>query len=205
DLFCDAELDLAQHLRNLLLERLDSFGIRAALALLRAEPACSTSRLRAELARCSGMAELRGRLHAVFGARADGIKAAAGLASLAELAAELGDGAARQRINDAITALLARPQAHQLLVLAALTLVTSGELELSAELRAEVLRVGGSTDPGTALGMPEASSTELAGHALTRASWWRSFAGMGASPKQARVGEAIHRAYFLLWQRLEEQ
>src|SRR5690606_40092517 len=58
--------------------------------------------------------------------RSDGIKAAAALASIAALAHAAEDPAERNRVRDAIEVLLAKPEAHQLRVLEALTLVGLG-------------------------------------------------------------------------------
>ncbi|HKN95949.1 MAG TPA: GTPase, partial [Pseudonocardiaceae bacterium] len=151
---------------------------------------------------------VRGRLDTVFRARADGIKAAAALASITALAHASGDPGERRRVHDAIEVLLGRPEAHQLRVLEALTLVTSGAVDLPADLVDEVLRVGStvdtSADLGRQLGLPDRPVPDLAGYALGRAGWWRSFASFGATPAQSRVAHVVHRAYFLLWRRLRD-
>lgn len=74
-------------MRSRLLEKLDLYGIGQALLALDAEPALTAGALRRVLFDVSGFAAVRGRLDAVFRARADGIKAAAALASVTSLAA----------------------------------------------------------------------------------------------------------------------
>ncbi len=203
DLFTemDAPVDRATRLR--LLQLLDLYGISEAVQILRAEPAISAGELRRRLLDASGFGELRRRLGEVFRSRADGIKASAALASMAALAASSGDWAERQRVHDAIEVLLQRPEAHQLRLLEALTLVSTGAVEMPPDLSAEILRVGGSVRPEDQLGLPAASAEQLQAQALARAGWWRSFASFGATPAQSRVAHVVHRAYFLLWQELK--
>jgi hypothetical protein len=141
----------------------------------------------------------------VYRARADGIKAAAALASVTALAHASGDAGERQRVHDAIEVLLAKPEAHQLRLLEALTLVTSGAVNMPEDLAEEVLRVGSNADIGEQLGMKGRPHRELSAYALERAGWWRSFASFGATPAQSRVAHVVHRAYFLIWQQLREQ
>lgn len=200
DLFTSWDCDVPAGLRSRLLEKLDLYGIGRALAALDAEPALTAGALRRVLFDASGFAAVRGRLDAVFRARADGIKAAAALASVTSLAS--GDPGERQRVHDAIEVLLARPEAHQLRLLEALTLVSSGAVTLAADLTEEVLRFGSTPDVAGQLGLRGRPAAELVAHALERAGWWRSFASFGATPAQARVAHVVHRAYFLIWQQL---
>jgi len=202
DLFTSLDAPVSADARHALLAKLDLYGLRRAVAALRADPGLSAGALRELLLGSSGLAEVRRRLNAVFRARADGIKAAAALASVTALAAS--DSVDRQRVHDAIEALLARPQAHQLRLLEALTLVAGGAVTLPEDLAAEVLRVGSTADVATQLGMPGRPRHEHAAYALERAGWWRSFAGFGATPAQGRVAHVVHRAYFLIWQQLRE-
>jgi Dynamin family len=208
DLFTTWDVPVSSATRVRLLAALDLYGIRGALAALRAEPGLATGALRRALLAGSGLAGVRGRLDTVFRARADGIKAAAALASITALAHASGDPGERQRVHDAIEVLLSKPEAHQLRLLEALTLVTSGAVDLPEDLADEVLRVGStvdtSADLGRQLGLPDRSATDLAGYALERAGWWRSFASFGATPAQSRVAHVVHRTYFLLWRRLRE-
>jgi hypothetical protein len=205
ELFTSWDVGVPAATRAALLARLDLYGIECAITAIREAPNITTGSLRRLLLDLSGLAEVRGRLEAVFRARADGIKAAAALASIVAIAAASGDDGERQRVHDAIEVLLAKPQAHQLRLLEALTLVASGALDLPADLAEEVLRVGSSVRVDEQLGRPGAEPAELAGHALERAGWWRSFASFGATPAQSRVAHVVHRAYFLIWQRLREQ
>lgn len=200
DLFTSWDCDVPAGLRSRLLEKLDLYGIGRALAALDAEPSLTTGALRRVLFDASGFAAVRGRLDAVFRARADGIKAAAALASVTSLAS--GDPGERQRVHDAIEVLLARPEAHQLRLLEALTLVSSGAVTLAPDLTEEVLRFGSTPDVAGQLGLRGRPVADLVAHALERAGWWRSFASFGATPAQARVAHVVHRAYFLIWQQL---
>ncbi|WP_285750181.1 dynamin family protein [Lentzea sp. NBRC 105346] len=200
DLFTSWECDVPSGVRVRLLEKLDLYGIGQALRAIDAEPAITAGALRRKLLDSSGFAEVRGRLDAVFRARADGIKAAAALASVTSLAS--GDPGERRRVHDAIEVLLAKPEAHQLRLLEALTLVVSGAVALPTDLADEVLRVGSTPDIPGRLGLVGRPVQELTAYALERAGWWRSFASFGATPAQGRVAHVVHRAYFLMWQQL---
>ncbi|MEA5359737.1 dynamin family protein [Amycolatopsis sp., V23-08] len=205
DIFTSWECDVPAGTRLRLLEKLDLFGISHAVDAVRKEPEITAGALRRSLLDASGLEAVRHRLSIVFAARADGIKAAAALASVTALAHASGDPGERQRVHDAIEVLLAKPEAHQLRLLEALTLVASGAVDMPEDLSEEVLRVGSNADIGAQLGKPGANRPELAAHALERAGWWRSFASFGATPAQSRVAHVVHRAYFLIWQQLREQ
>ncbi|WP_199428996.1 dynamin family protein [Qaidamihabitans albus] len=204
DMFTSWECDVPAGVRLRLLEKLDLYGIRCATEAIRAEPGITAGALRRTLLDSSGLAAVRGRLNTVFAARADGIKAAAALASVTALAHASGDQAERQRVHDAIEVLLAKPEAHQLRLLEALTLVASGAVDMPEDLADEVLRVGSNADIAAQLGKPGGARADLAVYALERAGWWRSFASFGATPAQSRVAHVVHRAYFLIWQQLRD-
>ena len=205
DLFTAMAAPVPAATRARLLDLLDLHGVRVALAAIDADQRVSAGELRRRLLDASGLGELRTTLDSVFRARADGIKAAAALASVTALADASGDPGERQRVHDAIEVLLQRPEAHQLRLLEALTLVASGAVVLPADLAGEVLRVGGCAEVAERLGLPGRPPAELAGYALERAGWWRSFASFGATPAQGRVAHVVHRAYFLIWQRLRDE
>lgn len=205
DLFTSLEAPVDSPTRVRLLQLLDLYGIRQAVDIVRAEPTVSAGELRRRLLARSGLEEFRRRLGEVFRLRSDGIKASAALASIGALAASTADPHERQRVHDGIEMLLQRPEAHQLRLLEALTLVSSGAVSMDPELAAEILRLGGSTRPDEQLGLVGRRGAELQAAALERAGWWRSFASFGATPGQSRVAHVVHRAYFLLWQQLKGQ
>ncbi|WP_033436366.1 dynamin family protein [Saccharothrix sp. NRRL B-16314] len=202
DLFVSWECDVPVGTRTRLLEKLDLYGIGKALEAIDGEPNITAGALRRKLLDASGLDGVRAKLNAVFRSRADGIKAAAALASVTSLAAASGDPNERQRVHDAIEVLLAKPEAHQLRLLEALTLVASGAVAMPTDLVEEVLRFGSSPDLSEQLGLRGRPPQELMAYALERAGWWRSFASFGATPAQSRVAHVVHRAYFLIWQQL---
>src|SRR5256885_4127432 len=104
DIFTTWECAVPAGTRVRLLEKLDLYGVRTAVDALRAEPDLTAGALRRKLLDASGLAAVRSRLDAVFRARADGIKAAAALASVTALAHASGDPGERQRVHDAIEA-----------------------------------------------------------------------------------------------------
>lgn len=202
DLFTTLDCTVPSGVRAGLLERLDLYGTSCALRALEADPTMSAGRLRAALHAASGVQQVRGRLDRVFTARADAIKAAAALGSLTALVQRSGTMGEQVALRDAVERLLRLPEAHQLRVVEALTLLTSGAVTLPAHLVAEAVRLGSETAPADRLGLTGTPAPQLAAVALERAGWWRSFASFGASPAQSRVAHVVHRAYFLLWQQL---
>jgi hypothetical protein len=205
DLFTTLDAPVPVATRQRLLDRLDLYGVRRALAVLAVDPQLTTGALRTVLRAESGLDRLRARLDAVFRARADGIKAAGALSSITALAQAGGDPQERRLVHDTVEALLATPQAHQLRLLYAVLQVSTGAVPLPADLAGEVLRVGGSTVAAEQLGLVGRPQVELACYAMARAGWWRSFASFGATPAQARVAHVVHRTYFLLWQQLRDE
>jgi predicted GTPase len=207
DLFVSGDSAVSPADRGRLLELMDLHGIRRALESIDAEPRITAGALRRALLDASGLAPLLGKLDSVFRARADAIKASAALASLAALARACDDRAEQQAVRDGIETLLARPEAHQLRLLDALTQVASGAVAMPADLADEVQRIGGASGDSAVeiaeqLGRPHDSPRQLTEHVLERANWWRSFASFGATPAQSRVAHVVHRAYFLIWQQL---
>lgn len=205
DLFTTLPCPVPAGTRTRLLERLDLYGVGRALAALDADPGLRAGALRLLLREASGLDQLQRRLSAVFRARADGIKAASALTSITAVARAGADPRERALVQDAVEVLRARPEAHQLRLVEALTQVSTGSVPLPADLTDEVLRVGGAGSAAEQLGLLGRPRAELAAHALERAGWWRAFAGFGATPAQARVAHVVHRAYFLLWQQLRER
>lgn len=202
DIFTAWQCPVPAGTRARLLERLDLYGIQRCVDAIKREPGLTAGALRRVVLQASGLAAVRSRLETVFAARADGIKAAAALASISAIADAAQDAVERSKVRDAIEVLLAKPEAHQLRMLEALTLVTSGAVELPDDLSDEILRVGSNVEVRAQFGMPAANRDELVEYALQRAGWWRSFASFGATPAQSRVAHVVHRTYFLLWQQL---
>ncbi|WP_460863502.1 dynamin family protein [Rhodococcus aerolatus] len=200
DLFTTLPCGVDQAARSALLHRLGLHGVRVGLDVLAADPGVGTGALRARLHAATGLSALRARLDSVLGARSEVIKAAAALASLTALAAD--DPVLAAVVTDGVEALLARPEAHRLRLVQVLTQLASGAVALPEDLAAEVVRVGADTAPAVRLAAPGATPAQLSARALERAGWWRSWAGLGASPAQARLAHEVHRAYFLLWQQL---
>jgi hypothetical protein len=202
DLFVRPEVPVPVGGRARLLERLDLFGVRQAVDLIAADPGLTTGELRRRLATQSGFPALRELVDHAFRRRADGIKASVALAALDLLAARAPVPADRTHIRDAVEELVQRPQAHQLRLLEAAALVSSGTVPMPAERAAELAALVSGETAAEQLGAPGAGREVLSGRALERAAAWRSFATFGATPAQSRVAHEVHRGYFLLWQRL---
>ncbi len=202
DLFVRPEMPVSVSGRARLLERLDLFGIRQAVDLILADPKLTTGELRRRLVEQSGFPVLRDLVEHAFRRRADGIKATVALAALDVVAAQAPVATDRARIRDAVEGLLQRPEAHQLLLLDAAALVTSGTVPLPDELAAELAALIGGETAAEQLAAPGRDLEGLRALALERAAAWRSFATFGSTPAQSRVAHVVHRGYFLLWQQL---
>jgi hypothetical protein len=202
DLFVRPEMPVSVSGRARLLERLDLFGIRQAVDLITVDPRLTTGELRRRLVDQSGFPVLREMVEHAFRRRADGIKATVALAALEVVAAQAPAATDRARIRDAVEGLLQRPEAHQLRLLEAAALVSSGTVPMPDALAAELAALTSGETPAEQLAAPGRDLDGLRALALERAAAWRSFAAFGSTPAQSRVAHVVHRGYFLLWQRL---
>ncbi|MBI1758066.1 MAG: dynamin family protein [Actinobacteria bacterium] len=204
DLFVrpDPAIAVAVAGRLRLLERLDLFGIRHATDLLAVDAALTTGELRRRLAERSGLAPLRDLVGDAFGCHADGIKANVALTALRHIGRQAATARDRAVIADAVEELAQQPLAHQLRVVAAAALVSSGAVRVPEQLAVELDRLAHGGDPVDQLGAPHLDRRGLAELALRRARAWRAFATAGSSPAQGRIAHVVHRGYVLLWQRL---
>lgn len=201
DLFMRPEVGVDPDARERLLIKLDLYGIRTAIDAILGNRQISTGELRTILESASGYPKLRAVIDGVFSVRADDIKSAVALSALDSLAAKCAPGP-RDLIYDALEELYQHPEAQQLRLLEAATLVTSGRVDLPEDMFDEVRNLVTGTNPGEMLGTPSASSDELITAALEGAGRWRSFATFGSNPTQSRIAHIIHRSYFLIWQQL---
>lgn len=201
DFFVRPEIPVDVAGRERLLVRLDLFGTRTAVEAILADPRITTGRLRQILEERSGFPELNRVISGVFSVRADDIKSAVALAALEELA-HRSPPRIRDAMADELEELYQHPEAQQLRLLEAATLVSTGKVDLPDEMFDEVRRLVTGAAPDEMLGSPGASIPDLVPHALEAASRWREFATFGSNPAQARIAHTIHRSYFLLWQQL---
>lgn len=202
DFFMREEIAVDLEARERLLTRLDILGARKAVELIREDPAVSTGTIRNRLELLSGYGGMRRIIDGVFSVRADDIKSSVALAALDNLAS-VSPPQAREAIYDALEELYQRPEAQQLRLLEAATLVTSGKVDLPDDMFDEVRTLVTGTSPGEMLGAPSEPVPALVERALDAAGRWRSFATFGSTPAQSRIAHTIHRSYFLLWQHLK--
>lgn len=201
DFFVRPEIPVDVEGRERLLARLDLFGTRNAVEAILADPQITTGRIRQLLEENSGFPTLDKVISGVFSVRADDIKSAVALAALEQLA-HSSPPRVRDVMADELEELYQHPEAQQLRLLEAATLVSTGKVELPDEMFDEVRRLVTGAAPDEMLGTPGASITELIQHALDAAGRWREFATFGSNPAQARIAHTIHRSYFMLWQQL---
>ncbi|MGI8868769.1 MAG: dynamin family protein [Mycobacteriales bacterium] len=201
DFFINADVDVDARVRGRLIERLDLFGIRYAVEQLVAGPDVSAGELRRRLDAMCGFPEVREVVDRAFRRQADGIKANFALATLESICAGA-PPADRACIRDALEKLMQRPEAHQLRMLEAASIVGTGIVALPPEFTEDLAALIGHDTPSEQLGRPGAPMETLRQIALDKAGRWRSFATFGSTPAQSRVAHVVHRGYFLLYQQL---
>lgn len=201
DLFLRPEIPIPEEDRERLLVRLDLFGARKAVELILADPTVSTGALRDMLEQVSGYPHLRQVIDGVFSTRADDIKSSVAISALEQLATRT-PPQIRDLIYDELEVLYQHPEAQQLRLLEAATLVTTGKVELPDDMFDEVCQLVTGTKPDEMLGALGEPLPALVDRALDAAGRWRSFATFGSTPAQSRVANIIHRSYFMLWQHL---
>src|SRR5262249_2173728 len=155
--------------RARLLERLDLFGIGQAVDLIAADPTLTTGELRRRLVDQSGVPALREPLDHTFRRRAGGSKARVAVAALDLVAAPAPAAADRTGIRDAVEELLQHPQAHQLRLLEATALVSSGTVPMPDSRAAELAALASGETVAEQLGVPGADPGALRDLALERA------------------------------------
>ena len=201
DFFVRPEIPVDVEGRERLLARLDLYGSRKAVEAIMTDPQITTGRIRQLLEEDSGFPAVNTVISGVFSVRADDIKSAVALAALEQLA-HRSPPRVRDAMADELEELYQHPEAQQLRLLEAATLVSTGKVDLPDEMFDEVRRLVTGAAPDEMLGAPGASITELVQQALDAASRWREFATFGSNPAQSRIAHTIHRSYFMLWQQL---
>ncbi|MFV0533802.1 MAG: dynamin family protein [Cumulibacter sp.] len=201
DFFVRPEIPVDVAGRERVLTLLDVYGARTAVDAILADPQITTGRIRDLLEQDSGFPELNKVILGVFSVRADDIKSAVALAALEQLAHD-SPPPVRDTMADELEELYQHPEAQQLRLLEAATLVSTGKVDLPDEMFDEVRMLVTGTAPDQMLGAPGATASELVQHALAAAGRWREFATFGSNPAQSRIAHTIHRSYFMLWQHL---
>lgn len=201
DFFVRPEIPVDVDARERLLTRLDRYGARIAVDAILADPTITTGALRQILEDRSGFPHLHRIIDGVFSVRADDIKAAVALSALDHLASKA-PPRVRDTMFDHLEELYQHPEAQQLRLLEAASLVTSGKVDLPDDMFDEVRALVTGSAPDEMLGSPGAPLPDLVQRALDAAGRWRSFATFGSTPAQSRVAHTIHRSYFMLWQQL---
>ncbi|MGH8879383.1 MAG: dynamin family protein [Stackebrandtia sp.] len=201
-LFATRECPVSQEQRERLLRLLDLYGINFAVAHLVANPHMATGELVRMLFAASGFPRLRQTLDQAFQLRTDAIKAGWGLTRLETIASATEHLAERELLRDAVERVIQDPQYHRLRLIEVATQVTTGAVELPADMESEVARLALTSDPAHVLGLPANDPAALVKAALEANNRWRAFAVGGASPAQARVAHVVARGFHLLAQQL---
>lgn len=203
-LFVTRECPVPTEQRERLLRLLDLYGINFAIAHLVANPQMATGELVRTLFAASGFPRLRSTLDQAFQLRTDAIKAGWGLARLEAVASASEHPAEREMLRDAIERVIQDPEYHRLRLIEVAAQVTTGAVELPADMESEVARLALTSDPARVLGMPHAPPADMIRAALEANNRWRTFAVGGASPAQARVAHVVARGFHIIAQRLRQ-
>lgn len=201
DRFSRADIGVAGDVLQQLLERLDLFGIRNAVAVVR-RGGSRASLVVEELRRLSGFDDLLTLLGRTFGANADALKATAALSALERLAySGMGAGPLRQELLDALEEVHLDPSMHRLAELRAWLSCERREAELPPQLREEVATVTLNTSAVARLGLPESSSPdEVARAAHAGILRWKSLANdAGATTSVRAIADVMVRSHEQLW------
>ena len=191
-----ARVDLATEEREHLLDQLGLFGVRLARDLLRRGEVRSAPELATELARRSGLDEMRRVLATQFASRAELLKARAALAVLDRVlrAEPPSDGGTLAGAVEEVEA-----SAHELTELRLLVALRSGAVELADDEAAEIeLLVERTALPAAErldLG-PDADRSDL-DHAITIAveRWRRRAEHPLAAPDVVAAAQVVQRSY----------
>ena len=201
DFFVRPEIPIDVDDRERMLTRLDRYGAGKAVEAILADETITTGALRQLLETGSGFPQLHRIIDGVFSVRADDIKSTVALSALDRLA-NTAPRDVRDLIFDHLEELYQHPEAQQLRLLEAASLVTSGTVELPEDMFDEVRHLVTGASPDEMLGVPGAPTPDLVQRALDAAGRWRSFATFGSTPAQSRIAHTVHRSYFMLWQQL---
>jgi hypothetical protein len=202
DLFLSRDCPVPREHRELLLAKLDLFGVGYAVSALAADPGLSSGGLVRLLATAGGLGRVRRTIDRTFRSRADALKAGRAVSELERIAARTEPPADHALLRDAVESVLREPAYHRLRVLEATHLVSTGAVELPEVMERELTRLAAAADPAAVLDLPGASTDQLVAAATMSATRWRTFAVAEAAPAQARVAMVGHRAFQLLAQRL---
>lgn len=175
--FCAPDVsEVSVEERRDLLDRLGLFGVRLAVAEVRADPSITSGRLVDVLLDAAGLGPLRELLSVSFEARASVMKAASALSVLRSFAMRL---AATPELADRLDREIERiqTQAVDFARIRAHALLATGAVELPDDRRAELDRLFVLADDAEALGLPPGSSAStVAAGALEMVERWRTAA-----------------------------
>lgn len=187
--------------REVLLERLDLWGVAQAVAAVRAG-AASASALITELEQKSGLESLLALLQRSFGANREALKAASAAAALERLAySGMAAGPVRLQLLDALEELMLDPAMHRLAELNAWLECRRGTVALPDALLDEVARATSAGEARERLGLAhEADASAATAAAKDGIVRWKVVANDAATDSRSRsVAETMVRTYERMW------
>ena len=180
-----------------LMRVLDLLGIRTCIGLIR-EGRTGAVALSRELERRSGMARLRQLMDARFTARADVLRAAAGLSGL-QRAAMSANGAGerlRLRLRDALEELTLMPEMQLVREMEVLRDVSAGRVAVPEDLAIDLRRLTIGDTPLERLGLSAGDASRVERVALERVGRWRAWANDGRRrPAERRAATVVGISY----------
>ena len=199
DWFVSTPVDVPHSDRQELLDLLGLYGIRLCVGWIDGGRT-GAPELREELARLTGIGELRKFLNDLFARRADVLKAANALADLERIAADAGPDDA-EWLDRAVERTRLDPAMQSLATTWAYAKATSRRADLPDELSADLRRVALGRGVADMLGQPEGADVEALRAAAAKASArWRRFANEGGASEQQHIADVMCQQYAALWQ-----
>jgi hypothetical protein len=205
DRFVGAEAPVSSEDREMLLAKLDLYGIQRAVRFLR-DGVTGAVALRHELSASSGIAEVKRTLATYFHEQDHVLKVRSALELLERMTyavVDQKDASGLLRFRGQVEKLRLEPAMHQVNELQAWHDCCTGRVTLDAEQLAEVERLFA---PGTAarkLGQPGAETAQLRDAAKESMVRWRGFMVTNADPNQAKLARVVLRSYQQVWTELK--
>jgi GTPase SAR1 family protein len=203
DRFVASEAPVPAEARQRLLELLDLYGVRLAVARIR-DGATDAVPLRRQLSATSGIAEVKQTLARYFRDQDHLLKVRSVLEELRRLSYAGGPtDPAMAHLRDALEVLRADPELQPVWELEVLHDCCTGKVALPAAMLEELTRLVAPGSAASRLGMAGADRGELAEAAREALGRWRAFMVTEASPAQQRVARVVLRTYQLMWKELQ--
>jgi hypothetical protein len=206
DRFVSADAPVSSEDRESMLAKLDLYGIERAIAFLR-DGVTGAVALRGELAKTSGIAEVKRTLATYFHEQDHILKVRSALDVLERLTytvVEPEDSSGLLRLRGSVEKLRLDPAMHQVNELQAWHDCCTGRVNLDPEQLTEVERLFAPGTPARKLGLSGSGPDQLRESAKESMVRWRTYMVTNADPDQSKLARVVLRSYQQLWTDLKD-